>query len=1286
MSPVVRGLGPRVVFAAALVLIASSALPAQAGLLGDIAGSVPPLTAGAGSSDSRALVGGGQGVFSPVAPPVNRRVVLIAGICSSSEKPDYGMSQMEGWLRRTFGYRDDQFIRFSYSQFGWDQPYRDSHTVQVPMDGLAANLRAIYRRYPDDRFFVVAHSLGGLVAAYAVSRMDASMRARTSAVLTFNSPLRGYVKVLPLLCLGENNPRFQELKSGSPIVSTVEQATWADLPLLNFATLGDLLVPYDRARVDGVHVILKVGVPTTNRLAGNHSALLDLMLAPDSDCEPCADARNWIKRAFREELLPYSFDQHRVGMIKRLYRELLGRVEDDGGLVHWYRSGLAEPGLRQAIMASDEYRRKTITGFYRELLGREPDAPGLDNWVNSGLPLDRVRQGFLESQEYGKKTRPQADFLTQSPYPADLRPGQRFDIYFEVRNSGNVSWRPGEVYLRHVGSGDIGGAPARVELPGEVPRDRTVRFRIDGLVAPAAPGSWRANERYRTHWQLQHSSGGFGPGMWIGVEVAAQPTAQPAALRITDASITVVESGPGRAVIRARLAVHNDGGESARTSLPMSGGRFPESYVDHAPRGNCGTWRMGVEFERTPAFPGPALDHPWRWGFTSDIPPRGDGVAQGEIELTTPGTRSFYLGLVEECVRWWQDGLAPASVTVAAPKSPLDAHVFNQSTFPELQPGQRFSIFFEARNTGSTPWRPGEVYLRHAGSGEIGGAPARVELPAEVPVGGSVRLEVRELVAPAASGDWMTNDRYRTYWQLQHPSGPFGPLMYIGVTVRAPAPTGNIYSARYTPLTIPSEMRPGGRFTAELQVTNTSAAVWAGGGANAVYFAYRWFKPDGTMVARWDHAALLGRDLLPSETLRVTVNVEAPSAAGTYILSFDAYHEGKGYFSEFGAVVPSQHTVRVEPLTADIYSARYLPLVVPNRMRAGERASARLQVTNTSSGVWPGQGYPQVFVFARWLKPDGTEDASGAGGEGGYLGGDLYPGATVQLTIQLIAPQNAGTYVLSFDAYHAENGYFSRRGVPASNHAVQVEPESQPLIYSARYVPRVVPVRMQPGERFMAKVDLINTSTWTWPSLGRDSVCLGYRWHKSDGTPLDSVGCADLGRDLQPGETAQLEVAVLAPAVVGTHTLRFDAFHSGKGDFSYLGGVPASTHSVQVEGPSIYSARYTPLVVPTQMRTGEQFTAQFRITNTSSGVWASQGADRILVQYQWRTADGRVAGGGDGQLGRDLGPGESADVSFLVAAPPPGTYTLEISAYHAYRGSFADLGGVPSSQHAVTVQ
>lgn len=78
--------------------------------------------------------------------------------------------------------------------------------------------------------------------------------------------------------------------------------------------------------------------------------------------------------------------------------------------------------VRRAVALAEEdpqSDREFVTGLYRDLLGREPDAGGLAGWVSqlqAGMSREEVRQGFLASEEYqNKHPEEKADTEPQGP-------------------------------------------------------------------------------------------------------------------------------------------------------------------------------------------------------------------------------------------------------------------------------------------------------------------------------------------------------------------------------------------------------------------------------------------------------------------------------------------------------------------------------------------------------------------------------------------------------------------------------------------------------------------------------------------------------------------------------------------------------------------------------------------------------------------------------------------------------------------------------------------------------
>jgi hypothetical protein len=88
---------------------------------------------------------------------------------------------------------------------------------------------------------------------------------------------------------------------------------------------------------------------------------------------------------------------------------VLGREADAGGLANALNSDLSIEQLREAFMNSDERRNRgaqreaAIKQLYRDVLGREADAGGLANALNSDLSIEQLREAFMNSDEARKR-------------------------------------------------------------------------------------------------------------------------------------------------------------------------------------------------------------------------------------------------------------------------------------------------------------------------------------------------------------------------------------------------------------------------------------------------------------------------------------------------------------------------------------------------------------------------------------------------------------------------------------------------------------------------------------------------------------------------------------------------------------------------------------------------------------------------------------------------------------------------------------------------------------------
>lgn len=104
-----------------------------------------------------------------------------------------------------------------------------------------------------------------------------------------------------------------------------------------------------------------------------------------------------------------------------------------------------------------------------------------------------------------------AELVAQSA-SVTVKPGEIFQIYFDVKNTGFGTWSPNADYiLANVNEHSFGAATTQL-LDQLVAPERVKRWAIT-MFAPSAPGN------FSTAWQMQHGARGFGPRLELQVHV-----------------------------------------------------------------------------------------------------------------------------------------------------------------------------------------------------------------------------------------------------------------------------------------------------------------------------------------------------------------------------------------------------------------------------------------------------------------------------------------------------------------------------------------------------------------------------------------------------------------------------------------------------------------------------------------------------------------------------------------------------------------------------------------------
>jgi len=135
-----------------------------------------------------------------------KRIVFVAGLCSTNSKDDF--NQLESWIIKNMGHNQSSFDHYNYTPNGKSGgDYNPGETLKSVDDVTDGRIQSVYlkgssaenfknflmklkSKHKDAEFYVIAHSLGGVVALYSLDTYP-ELRKIIRGVLTVNSPLRG---------------------------------------------------------------------------------------------------------------------------------------------------------------------------------------------------------------------------------------------------------------------------------------------------------------------------------------------------------------------------------------------------------------------------------------------------------------------------------------------------------------------------------------------------------------------------------------------------------------------------------------------------------------------------------------------------------------------------------------------------------------------------------------------------------------------------------------------------------------------------------------------------------------------------------------------------------------------------------------------------------------------------------------------------------------------------------------------------------------------------------------
>jgi hypothetical protein len=104
----------------------------------------------------------------------------------------------------------------------------------------------------------------------------------------------------------------------------------------------------------------------------------------------------------------------------------------------------------------------------------------------------------------------------------------------------------------------------------------------------------------------------------------------------------------------------------------------------------------------------------------------------------------------------------------------------------------------------------------------------------------------------------------------------------------------------------PKTMRAGEAATVKAKVKNMGTVAWPAGvpgGNYRVTLGNHWLDKNGKAVVLDDGRADLPHDVKAGEEVELTLRINAPKAAGDYILELDLVHEGLSWFTAHGSQI-----------------------------------------------------------------------------------------------------------------------------------------------------------------------------------------------------------------------------------------------------------------------------------------------------------------------------------------------------------------------------------------------